>query len=556
MRVHFKTAAIAKRAASRLKDQLGVKASPAREWTAFVLGYRDWHGLEAALDRDPPSPLDEDLPPEALVRRQQYQIERLSQCLDKAGAIIVAPPRWPCSPREIEALRRTVEGGGVKAAATALGIAPSTVLLHLDSVRSKLGVRSREEAIAYAISLGLLDSALRRPNMPLLVDPAALLARWRPSAARPQEAGVAHASPESSVMPLPEALAALIHLLSPEAGKSVPDLPLPVIENAFEAAVAREARDDVLEMAAVTLPIDYLLASEPARQAAGRRMLQKLVARGNPAAMTNLALCLQRGDGGPKDPARALELFEFVADSPRANAKNRGQAQQALAFALDEGVHRPRDRRQALALWESAAALGNAEGAHAAALFYDERARQCVGVVAPDATKAARYYRQAVAGGLIGAATNLGLHLMLHPKLADGPDEGVRWLRHAAQQGDAKAQRLLSYREEGGVGRAWADLFTGNLDAEERAEVSGMLGDVMDAHAQPPRLSPRELECLQAHRTGQRTPAIASRMGIGPGIVALHFDSARHKLKARSRAEAVAKAVALGLLDPPDAAPA
>lgn len=77
MRVHFKTAAIAKRAATRLKEQLSIKASLAREWTAYVLGYANWHELEQSAGTAMPSPLDEDLTPEDLAERQKYQLERL-----------------------------------------------------------------------------------------------------------------------------------------------------------------------------------------------------------------------------------------------------------------------------------------------------------------------------------------------------------------------------------------------------------------------------------------------------------------------------------------------
>lgn len=64
----------------------------------------------------------------------------------------------------------------------------------------------------------------------------------------------------------------------------------------------------------------------------------------------------------------------------------------------------------------------------------------------------------------------------------------------------------------------------------------------------PVALTPREAECLQWAAEGLTTDAIADRMGISARTVKFHTANAAGKLGARTRTEAVARAVARGLL--------
>jgi Response regulator containing a CheY-like receiver domain and an HTH DNA-binding domain len=56
--------------------------------------------------------------------------------------------------REMEVLRATAHGQPNKAIATTLAISPQTVQVHLRNIFAKLGVESRSQAVAYAISHG------------------------------------------------------------------------------------------------------------------------------------------------------------------------------------------------------------------------------------------------------------------------------------------------------------------------------------------------------------------------------------------------------------------
>jgi DNA-binding CsgD family transcriptional regulator len=65
-----------------------------------------------------------------------------------------------------------------------------------------------------------------------------------------------------------------------------------------------------------------------------------------------------------------------------------------------------------------------------------------------------------------------------------------------------------------------------------------------------PRLSPRERECLLWLVAGLRSDRIAERLGLSRATVDLHLSRARRRLGARTREQAVARALMFGLLTP------
>ncbi len=62
----------------------------------------------------------------------------------------------PLSQRELEVLQLLASGASNQEIATALFLAPGTVKLHVSHILSKLGVKSRTQAIIRARDLGLL----------------------------------------------------------------------------------------------------------------------------------------------------------------------------------------------------------------------------------------------------------------------------------------------------------------------------------------------------------------------------------------------------------------
>jgi DNA-binding CsgD family transcriptional regulator len=64
-------------------------------------------------------------------------------------------------------------------------------------------------------------------------------------------------------------------------------------------------------------------------------------------------------------------------------------------------------------------------------------------------------------------------------------------------------------------------------------------------------LSARQLECLRLASLGHTSSEIASSLGISIRTVDQYFGEACSRLKVRNRTHAVAKAVAMGLIEAP-----
>lgn len=69
------------------------------------------------------------------------------------------------SPRQVECLRRIAAGETSNEIATALGLSTRTIDHYISNACSRLGVRSRSQAVARAIGLGVIpaDSAEEAP---------------------------------------------------------------------------------------------------------------------------------------------------------------------------------------------------------------------------------------------------------------------------------------------------------------------------------------------------------------------------------------------------------
>lgn len=64
------------------------------------------------------------------------------------------------------------------------------------------------------------------------------------------------------------------------------------------------------------------------------------------------------------------------------------------------------------------------------------------------------------------------------------------------------------------------------------------------------KLSPRQVECLRWVSEGETSSQIGRRLSLSPRTVEEYVGEACQRLDARSRAQAVARAIALGLLSP------
>ena len=84
-----------------------------------------------------------------------YAHQRLFDLSRKTGAQVQAAPGL--THRERDAMLWLVAGETDEGIARRMGIAERTVRFHLDNVRRKLGARTRAQAVAKAVLLGLID---------------------------------------------------------------------------------------------------------------------------------------------------------------------------------------------------------------------------------------------------------------------------------------------------------------------------------------------------------------------------------------------------------------
>ncbi len=90
-------------------------------------------------------------------------------------------------------------------------------------------------------------------------------------------------------------------------------------------------------------------------------------------------------------------------------------------------------------------------------------------------------------------------------------------------------------------------LATLSRTAHERArKLAGPLADEAEPLAEP--LTARELACLRWVAAGLEDPAIGRELGVSRNTVKDHLTNARRKLKADTRAQAVARALVNGLM--------
>jgi DNA-binding CsgD family transcriptional regulator len=74
---------------------------------------------------------------------------------------------------------------------------------------------------------------------------------------------------------------------------------------------------------------------------------------------------------------------------------------------------------------------------------------------------------------------------------------------------------------------------------------------ILDAESAPePRLTARERDCLRYAAQGMKAAAIGGQMQIAESTVVYHLNAAERKLGVKTRNHAIARAVALGLVEP------
>ncbi len=114
------------------------------------------------------------------------------------------------------------------------------------------------------------------------------------------------------------------------------------------------------------------------------------------------------------------------------------------------------------------------------------------------------------------------------------PEELVRAIRIVARGGS-----LL----QPAVAAKVMDKLTALMGGEEKGGLAGTAEDI-------PQLTARELEILGLLAAGARNRDLAEKLYISERTVKVHIANLMDKLEARTRSEAVARAIKLGLLEP------
>jgi hypothetical protein len=132
---------------------------------------------------------------------------------------------------------------------------------------------------------------------------------WQPSAANPQkEGGDLAATPfagSKEEQSFQEALSTLAHAAHQPVGH---------FEQALTTGIRRTENESSLRIGE-SIADELLSGNRNPEPDVARHLLEALASRGLPRSILNLAMSLDRGDGGPKDEKRAAGLLEQLAQS-------------------------------------------------------------------------------------------------------------------------------------------------------------------------------------------------------------------------------------------------
>ncbi len=180
---------------------------------------------------------------------------------------------------------------------------------------------------------------------------------------------------------------------------------------------------------------------------------------GDPAAMVNLGMLHERGQGVPKDHAKALAWFER-AEAKQANiaTKDIARAKQNLAFDRGYAAYQEKKFEDAVAAWEEAAELGSTTAMNNLGVLHEK------GEGVPfDLPAAMAWFEKAAAVGHKDAKASVD---RLKPRLvawddyqkgkkaeADGDyEEALVWYEKTAAEGSTAAMMSLGKFYEEGMG--------------------------------------------------------------------------------------------------------
>jgi hypothetical protein len=164
------------------------------------------------------------------------------------------------------------------------------------------------------------------------------------------------------------------------------------------------------------------------------KWFRKAVATGSPYAQREVGILYMTGDMGlAKNPKEGLRLLTLAAEQKDVDA----QFNIGLVHYNGQGI--PVDHAAALKGFRVAAESGHPQAQAMLGCMY----AQGQGVGKADLKEAAAWYRKSAEQGLDVAQYTFGLFCLNGTGVPRNKDEGIRWLKAAAEQGHTDAQRKL-----------------------------------------------------------------------------------------------------------------
>ncbi len=128
-----------------------------RTGIAMALHLPDGKHFQFGVDRDQPLPDDVEELQRLVADLQLFAVHAQDSAMRLLLPLAQQPERPSLTPRELEALRWTMEGKTAWEVGALLGISERTVVFHVNNAMHKLGCINKQQAVLKALRLGLID---------------------------------------------------------------------------------------------------------------------------------------------------------------------------------------------------------------------------------------------------------------------------------------------------------------------------------------------------------------------------------------------------------------
>ena len=123
---------------------------------AMALHLPEGRHFQLGVDRDRPLPSDPGELQRVVADLQLFAVHAQDAAIRLLLPVAMQPERPALTPRELEALRWTMEGKTAWEVGAILGISERTAVLHVNNAMHKLGCVNKHQAVLKALRLGLI----------------------------------------------------------------------------------------------------------------------------------------------------------------------------------------------------------------------------------------------------------------------------------------------------------------------------------------------------------------------------------------------------------------